>query len=144
MGRFFSDKVRKRVAYFGLSLFCISRGKKTKQILLERGKFSFLNVDIWFDVTKCKFIVKNSSFEMLVVFSPIFVADTKIALVYNFVALLRGYYSWKICLFSVSKKACNIFPGGVSCFTVFSVNDAFLDVINLHQNSSNKRSPSDI
>ena len=40
-------------------------------------------------VTKCKFIVKNSSFEMLVVFSPIFVADTKITFVYNFVAPLR-------------------------------------------------------
>ena len=91
MGRFFSDKVRKRVAYFGLSLFCISRGKKTKQILLERGKFSFLNVDIWFDVTKCKFIVKNSSFEMLVAFWPIFVADTKITFVHNFVAPLSMY-----------------------------------------------------
>ena len=37
----------------------------------------------------CKFNVKNSSFEMLVVFSPIFVADTKITFVYNFVAPLR-------------------------------------------------------
>ena len=72
-----------------LSLFCIPRGKKTKQILPERSKFSFLNVGIWFDVTKCKFIVKNSSFEMLVVFSPIFVVDTKITLVYNFVAPLN-------------------------------------------------------
>ena len=54
-----------------------------------RGKFSFLYVDIWFDVTKCKFIVKNSSFEMLVVFSHIFVADTKITFVYNFVAPLN-------------------------------------------------------
>ena len=53
-----------------------------------RGKFSFLYVDIWFNVTKCKFIVKNSSFEMLVVFSPIFVADTKMTFVYNFVAAL--------------------------------------------------------
>ena len=52
-----------------------------------RGKFSFLNVDSWFDVTKCKFIVKNSSFRMLVVFSPIFVADTKI----TFVASLKFY-----------------------------------------------------
>ena len=55
-----------------------------------REKFSFLSVDIWFDVTKCKFIVKNSSFIMLVVFSPIFVADTKITLAYNFVALLMS------------------------------------------------------
>ena len=54
------------------------------------GKFSFLYVDLCFDVTKCKFNVKNSSFEMLVVFSPIFVADTKITFVYNFVAPLKG------------------------------------------------------
>ena len=54
------------------------------------GKFSFLYVDLCFDVTKCKFNVKNSSFEMLVVFSPIFVADTKITFVYNFVAPLKN------------------------------------------------------
>ena len=53
------------------------------------GKFSFLYVDIWFNVTKCKFIVKNSSFEMLVVFSPIFVADTKTTFVHNFVGPLK-------------------------------------------------------
>ena len=41
-------------------------------------------------MTKCKFIVKNSSFEMLVVFSPIFVVDTKINFVYNFVAPLKA------------------------------------------------------
>ena len=57
--------------------------------MLVRGKFSFLYVDIWFDVAKCKFIVKNSSFKTLVVFLPIFVADTKITFVYNFVAPLR-------------------------------------------------------
>ena len=48
-----------------------------------RGKFSFLQVDFWFDVTKYKFIMKNSSFKMLVVFSPIFVDDTKITFVCN-------------------------------------------------------------
>ena len=57
-------------------------------MLLERGEFSFLYVDIWSDVMKCKCIVKNNSFEMLVVFSPIFVADTKITFDYNFVAPL--------------------------------------------------------
>ena len=55
------------------------------------GKFSFLYVDIWFDVTECKFIMKNSSFKMLVVFSPIFVADTKIAFIYNSVAPLMFF-----------------------------------------------------
>ena len=54
-----------------------------------RGKCSFLYVGIWFDEMKCKFNVKNSSFEMLVVFSPIFVTDTKITFVYNFVAPLK-------------------------------------------------------
>ena len=53
-----------------------------------RDKFGFLYVGIWFDVTKCKFTVKNSSLK-LAVFSPIFVADTKITFVYNFVAPLR-------------------------------------------------------
>ena len=62
-----------------------------------RGKFKFLYVDIWFDVTECKFITKNSSFKTLVVFSPIFVADTKITFVYNFVAPLNyGYLSFNI------------------------------------------------
>ena len=54
-----------------------------------RGKFSFLPVDIWFDLTKCKFTVKHSSFKMLVVFLLIFVADTKKTFVYNFVAPLN-------------------------------------------------------
>ena len=53
-----------------------------------RDKFSFLYVNIWFDATKCKFIMKMGSFNMLVVFSPIFVADTKANFVYNFVAPL--------------------------------------------------------
>ena len=54
-----------------------------------KGKFSFLSVNIWFDVMKCKFIVKYSNFKMLVVFLPIFVADTKVTFVYNFVAPLN-------------------------------------------------------
>ena len=60
-------------------------------MLLERGKFSCLYIDIWFDVMKCKCIVKNNSFEMLVVFSTIFVADTKITFVYNSVAPLNVF-----------------------------------------------------
>ena len=51
-----------------------------------KGKYSFLSVVIWFDVTKCKFIVKNSNNKMLVVFLHIFVADKKLTFVYNFVA----------------------------------------------------------
>ena len=54
-----------------------------------RGKFSFLYADIWFDVAKYKFNMKDSSFEMLVVFLPIFVVDTKITFVYNLIAPLR-------------------------------------------------------
>ena len=53
-----------------------------------RDKFGFLYIGVWFNVTKCNFIVKNSSFKMLVMFSTIIVADTKIAFVYNFVAPL--------------------------------------------------------
>ena len=39
-------------------------------------------------MTKCKFNVKNSSFEVLVVFSPIFVVGTKITFAFNFVTPL--------------------------------------------------------
>ena len=45
-----------------------------------RGKFSFLYVDIWIDVTKCEFAGKNNNFKMFVAFLPIFVVDTKIKL----------------------------------------------------------------
>ena len=55
-----------------------------------RSKFSFMYVGICFDVTKCKFIVKNSRLKMLVVFLPIFVVYTKITFIYNFVAPLMG------------------------------------------------------
>ena len=54
-----------------------------------RGKFSFIYVDIWFDLTKCKFIVKNISFKMLAVLSPIFVPNPKITFVFDFVAPLK-------------------------------------------------------
>ena len=53
-----------------------------------RGKFKFLYVDIWFDVTECKFVTKNSCFKTLVVFASTFVADTKITFGYSFVAPL--------------------------------------------------------
>ena len=91
MDRFFSDKVKNTcgMLWSVRVFFSIPRGKKTKEILLVRGKLSFLYVDVWFDLTECKFIKKNSSFKMLVVFSPIFVVDIKITFVYNFVAPLR-------------------------------------------------------
>ena len=54
-----------------------------------RDKFSFLYEDISFDVIKCKFIVKNSIFKMLVVLQSIFVADTNMNFIYNFVAPLK-------------------------------------------------------
>ena len=55
-------------------------------ILPVRGKCSFLYVvDTWFDVTKCK----NSNFKILVAFLPVFVTDTKITFVHNFVTSLN-------------------------------------------------------
>ena len=59
------------------------------------AKFSFLFVNIWFDLAKCEFIVENSSFKILVLLSPIFVADTKINFLYNFLAPLRELISEK-------------------------------------------------
>ena len=47
-----------------------------------------------FDLTKSTFIGENISFKMLVVLSPIFVANTKMTFVYNFVApLIAGLKS---------------------------------------------------
>ena len=40
-------------------------------MLLVRGKFGFLYVVIWFDVTKCKFYCEKQQFKTLAVFSPI-------------------------------------------------------------------------
>ena len=57
--------------------------------MLAREKFSFLYVDFSFDVTKSKFIVKNNSFKMLVVFSLIFVADTKINFAFKYFRIYR-------------------------------------------------------
>ena len=64
--------------------------EKTKCILLVRRKFSFLYVDIWFDVTKlyCE--------QQQLMFSPIFVADTKINYVYNFVAPFVKHSNYSI------------------------------------------------
>ena len=53
-----------------------------------REELIFLYEDIWLDARKCKFIMKNSSFKTLVVFSSILVADTKTTFIYNFVAPL--------------------------------------------------------
>ena len=49
--------------------------------------------------------MKSSSFKMLVVLSPIFVVDTKITFVYNFVAPLsvvfKLFTAWKVSIFAV-------------------------------------------
>ena len=66
----------------------VSREERNKQILLKKGKFSFLYVDIEFDVVKCKFILKKGQLKMFDVFLPIFMVYTKITFGYNFVVLL--------------------------------------------------------
>ena len=66
----------------------ISREEMNKQILFTKGKFSFLYVDIEFDVVKCKFILKKGQLKMFDVFLPIFVVYTKIIFGCNFVVLL--------------------------------------------------------
>ena len=72
-GRSFSDKVKKRVVYFGLFESSLhSGGKKTKEILFVRSKFRFLYEHIWSDVTKCRFIVKNSSLKCCLCFRLFF------------------------------------------------------------------------
>ena len=46
--------------------------------MVMRNKFSFLYIDILFHVSKCEFILNKKYFKMLIVFSPIFMADAKI------------------------------------------------------------------
>ena len=73
--------------------------------MFKRGKFSFLYVNIWFDVTKCKFILKNSNLQILIVFSLIFVVNTKMIYVYNFVCSLNTCYFTKcFLLFSLKQE----------------------------------------
>ena len=94
MGRFFSNKVRKRgILWFVQVFFAFLQIRKPKKNTACERQIYFLFVDIWFDLAKRKFIVKNSSFKILVMLSPIFVADTKITLIItlvdNFVAPLK-------------------------------------------------------
>ena len=93
MGRFFSNKVRKRgILWFVRVFFAFLQIRTPKKKTARERQIYFVYVDIWFDLAKCKFIVKNSS-KILVVLSPIFVADTKITLIItlvdNFVAPLK-------------------------------------------------------
>ena len=66
------------------SAFLISLRSQAKS-----SKFSFLYVDIQFDVRECKFSRKESSLKCWLRFSPISIAGTKIIFCYNFVAPLR-------------------------------------------------------
>ena len=86
MRRFFSDKVKK----FCMSVLCISKEEKINNrcCLWEENLKSFANVDTYSDVPKCKFILKNSSLECLVVFPLIVVAGTKLIYGNNFIAPL--------------------------------------------------------
>ena len=47
-------------------------------------------------MTECKFIMKNRSFKMVAVFSPIFVAETKITFVYNFVTPFKVQFCFSL------------------------------------------------
>ena len=53
--------------------------------MFMRTKFTFLDVDNYLDMSKCKFIMKNVSF----VFLSIFVAGTKMIFGHNFEAPLK-------------------------------------------------------
>ena len=62
--------------------FRISRGKRVNKCCLY--KFSLLYIDIWFDETNCKFIVKTAVFDS-------FCAGHKNNFCYNFVAPLTFF-----------------------------------------------------
>ena len=62
--RFFSDRVKKLVVYFGLCESSLHfQRRETKQIVFMGRKLSFPYIDIQFDVPKGKFILKNNSLE---------------------------------------------------------------------------------
>ena len=62
MIRFNSDRVKKLEAYFGLYYSSLLLQRRVDQIkLFLKSKFDFLYVDIYFDVPKCKFSLKNNS-----------------------------------------------------------------------------------
>ena len=67
--------------------FAFLEKRKQKQILFMKSTFSFLYVDIYFDLQNCIFILKNSRLEYWL-FSPIFVVDRKISFGFNFRAPL--------------------------------------------------------
>ena len=80
-----------------------SREEKNKQTLFLRSKFSFSYEDIWFDVGKFKFIFKKKQFKTLVMFWPIFAADTKVKqLYYTFCCKLPTFF--RSCSIYVSNK----------------------------------------
>ena len=55
-----------------------------------RGKLSFLYVNVLFDMTKCKFIVKRAAYNVGYLFAYFCGGQTKIIFVYNFVATLKS------------------------------------------------------
>ena len=63
-----------------MTFLWISREDKTKWKLIIRIGLVFLYVDSKFDMPKCKYALKNNSFNILIVFSPIFVAERIILL----------------------------------------------------------------
>ena len=82
MGRFFSNKVRKRgILWFVRVFFAFLQIRTPKKNTACERQIYFVYVDIWFDLANCKFFVKNRSFKILVVLSPIFEAERKITLI---------------------------------------------------------------
>ena len=108
------------VPYFRLyELSLISRVKKTKEMLVMRDKLSFLYLHIWFDATKCKFIVKSSSLQCWLCFRLFLWRTQKMIYVCNFVAPLKRWLgldkkSWKDI-----KKIIRVVLGYQNCFNSY-------------------------
>ena len=81
-----------------------------KYYLWEENLISYMNVFSLY--SKCEFNFRNSSLKTLVVFSAIFVADTKIIFRYDFVASLMFCTNFSFAIFSLM-----FFP---LCLKVFS------------------------
>ena len=73
--------------------------REDQKTLFMRSRVNFLHVGIQFDGPRREIYLEKQQFKMLVVFSAIFMADTKIIFRYDFVAPLMGTYRSNIALF---------------------------------------------
>ena len=109
-----------------MSLLCISREERATWIDFMRSNFGLPYENIYFDVSKCEFILKQSNLKCWL-FSPIFVVDIKLTFSYNFGAPLKQFFTisrevFKICkIFNIIQVFyCNEITGSQAKMTLLN------------------------